>query len=63
MDCKDFIKEEIEQIKEIADDLKYCNNKELRHKGLDIILYNIKKIEEHLEYLEIKNVKGEEEKC
>lgn len=59
MDCKDFIKEELKQIKETADDLKYCKNRELKHKGLEIILYNVSKIEEHLEYLEIKEIQEE----
>ena len=54
MDCKDFIKENIKNIKELLDDLKYCQNKELRNKGLDMILYQVSRIEEHLEYLEVK---------
>lgn len=54
MDCKDFIKDNIKNIKELSDDLKYCQNRELRHKGLDMILYQVGRIEEHLKYLEVK---------
>ena len=53
--AKDFAIDKVNEIKQLCDDLKYADNKELRIFGIDKIRYLAKGIEEHLEYLDIKN--------
>ena len=53
MDAKDFLKDNIEIVRQVAEDLQYCKNRELRNKGLEIILYQTKRMGEHLEYLDV----------
>ena len=52
--AKDFAKYKIEEIKQICNDLHYIENKELRIKGIMQIEKLASGIEEHLEYLEVK---------
>ena len=53
MNAKDFALAKISEIKQLCDDLKYAENKELRIFGIAKIYQLAKGIEEHLEYLEI----------
>jgi hypothetical protein len=59
MNAKDFALIKTTEIIQLTDDLKYINNKELRMEGLNRIEELARGIEEHLEYLDIKEVKDE----
>lgn len=52
--AKDFAIKKAEEIREICDDLKYINNKELKNESIDRIDLLSKRILEDLEYLDIK---------
>lgn len=58
--CKDWAIDELNEIKEICSDLKYGCNKQLKLLGLERIDYLANKTLEHLEYLELKEVKDEQ---
>ena len=53
--AKDFAIKKIAEIIQLCDDLHYIKNEELRAKGLIQIEKLVNGIEEHLEYLDIKN--------
>lgn len=59
MNAKDFALAKTAEIIQICNDLHYINNKELRIKGLMQIEKLTTGIEEHLEYLDIIEVKEE----
>lgn len=54
MNAKDFALCKTSEIIQLCNDLKYTKNKELRAFGIERIEYLTQRIEEHLEYLEIK---------
>lgn len=53
LNAKDFAIDKIKEIKQLCDDLKYTENKQLRVMGIERIDYLAQGIEEHLEYLDI----------
>ena len=53
MNAKDFALEKVNEIKQLCNDLKYTENKQLRVMGIERINYLAQGIEEHLEYLDI----------
>lgn len=61
MNAKDFVLAETAEIIQICNDLQYINNKELRIKGLMQIEKLTTGIEEHLEYLDIIEVKEDKQ--
>lgn len=60
LNAKDFANFKIEEILEICSDLHYIENKELRIKGIMQIEKLAQGIAEHLEYLDIKELKIDE---
>ena len=60
LNAKDFAKFKIAEILQICSDLHYIENKELRIKGIMQIEKLANGIEEHLEHLEIKELKIDE---
>lgn len=58
--AKDFAVEKVNTIKQLCDDLKYTENKELRIFGVEKIKYLANGINEHLEYLDIKENESNE---
>lgn len=56
--AKDFALGKTSEIKQLCDDLKYVDNKELKIFGVEKIHKLAQGIEEHLEYLDI--VKGDD---
>lgn len=55
MNAKDFALNKTAEIIQLCDDLHYVKNDELRLKGLMQIEKLTQGIEEHLEYLDVKN--------
>lgn len=58
--AKDFAIEKVNRIKQLCNDLKYAENKELRIWGIQKIETLVLGIEEHLEYLDIKESESNE---
>lgn len=56
--AKDFALEKASKIKQLCNDLKYAENKELRIWGIQKIETLALGIEEHLEYLDIKKIEA-----
>ena len=56
--CRDWAIDEANEIREICQDLKYTQNRNLTRAGTERIEYLASKILEHLEYLDIKEDKG-----
>jgi len=58
--AKDFAQNKIENIEILANDLKHIRDRELLEYGLEKIVKLARGIEEHLEYLEVKENKDED---
>lgn len=59
LNAKELVRSQIIEIEIICDDLLYIKNDKLRNYGLEQVKHIVKKIEENLEYLEIKQTTGE----
>lgn len=58
--AKDFAVEKVNTIKELCNDLKCIENKDIRNYGISKIDYLSDRILEHLEYLEVKENESNE---
>lgn len=61
LNAKNFALVKTTKIIQLCDDLKYVKNKELRIFGIEKIQKLAKGIEEHLEYLDVKEAEKVEE--
>lgn len=59
VNAKDFAKDKLAEILQLCNDLRYINNERLRMQAVVRIETLASGIEEHLEYLEVKENKEE----